>query len=239
MAVANRARVLTLLGGLVAAAAARPGPTRRAASQALIRGERHRALLRAAGDSLRDARPPRPARGDKQNSFRGHARLRPRRARRPAHGLWVADLARRMRASSEVGALVRASGAGHRRKDARACSTSGGLPGRAHRGEELLFLLSRGVEQRAQARGWNATATTSADAGGRAHRTVRAPRRCASALAEQSLVGDVRCSSTTSTAFVSRALRPSSATPCRDMLDGRVRADRAGGSRASTRSRAW
>ena len=161
------------------------------------------------------ARPPRPARRD-ERFVRGHARLRPHRARRAAHEPvggrpHARDGAAHARLRSGRAGCF---GARHRRKDARA-RRRGGLPGRAHRGRELLFCSSRDVtERRAQARElerYRDHLETLV-----AERTEAVARlECASARSPNSRWSACTCSSTTSTASSTRPSRPSSATRAR------------------------
>lgn len=197
-------------------------------AQALIReGERHRALLRAAGDGLHvlDRRGLLVEMSDSFAAMLGYDRTE---LVGQHMSLWVADLtpeemARRMRVF-EVGALVR-FGARHRRKDARVLDVEVVCLGVRIEGEELLFCSSRDVtERRAQARELERYRDHLETLVAERTEQWRASEVRFRALAEQSLVG-VYVQLNNEYRFVNEAFAAIFGyARAQDMLDGRVRA---------------
>lgn len=197
-------------------------------ARSLIReGERHRALLRAAGDGMHvlDREGRLVEMSDSFAAMMGYTRdeLAGRHM-----SLWVADLtpeemARRMRAF-EIGATVR-FGAKHRRKDGRVLDVEVVCLGVRIEGDELLFCSSRDVtERRAQARELERYRDHLETLVAERTEQWRASEVRFRALAEQSLVG-VYVQLNNEYRFVNDAFAAIFGWErAQDMLDGRVRA---------------
>ncbi len=195
-------------------------------AQALVReGERHGALLRAAGDGLhvldRSGRLV-----EMSDSFAAMLGYERDELAGVHMSVWVANLspdemARRMRVF-EIGALMR-FGAKHRRKDGRIIEVEVVSLGVRIEGDELLFCSSRDVtERRAQARELERYRDHLETLVAERTEQWRASEVRFRALAEQSLVG-VYVQVNNRYSFVNDAFAALFGYTCaQDMLDGRV-----------------